>query len=606
MESFGAVAESFAKKEGGHIRQALQLIDRKQFTKALKHVEKALETYPENGEALSLKGNILSSLGRKEEALDFAKRGLMKNLKSALCWFSLSLIQNLERNYTEAYKSIQKANAISPNNPSIVRNLSLLQLQTRDYKSFRDTRLSILTGNPGVVINWASYAVAEHLSGDNNKACQVIDSFLKSMDKQISKNELSEIYLFKAKILEEMKDYKAMEKWLNENKAAILDQVLFKELIAKALLEQGDKESAEVIVRDLLSINPEQAYYHELLQKCRSQQEILGVYAELQRTYPRSTMPFRTELDLVDSSAFAEPFDRYMTARVRKGIPSLFSNIRALLKLPAKAEIIVNTIRAHISTLKAAGSFAVINHLNWSVENGPKEQPQCLMWILLLMSKIQDYLKNFEEALAIIDEAIDHTPTVPDLYLAKGRILKHMGRLPEAINVLEDSRNLDLSDRYLNNKSAKYMYRNNQVAEAEELLGLFSRERGELNIHDMQSTWVEIEMAEAYLRIGEIEKAKTEFAWVDRQYYDMFDDQCDFHFYVIRKMNLNNYASFLKFADTLYSQKPLLRAGKGLIKCHLANPDVYSLKEAQKMAAFLLKHHPEDEELNELGTKIHV
>mmetsp|Transcript_4397 Transcript_4397/g.4206 ORF Transcript_4397/g.4206 Transcript_4397/m.4206 type:complete len:377 (+) Transcript_4397:686-1816(+) len=376
--------------------------------------------------------------------------------------------------------------------------------------------------------------------------------------------------------------------------------------MVRCLLELGKKEQAEVLVRELLNLNPENSIYHEMLQRCRNPEEILGVYTELQGIFPRSTMMFRLELDLLDVAGFPAAFDRYMTKRVRKGIPSLFSDIKGLLKTPSKAEIIINIIKAHIETLTSSESFAVIDYNAWTHENGPKEQPQCLMWILLLYSKIQDFLKNYEEALNLIIQAIEHTPTVPDLYLTKGRILKHMGRLQEAINEIEEARNLDFSDRYLNNKSAKYLFRNNQPAQAEELLGLFSRERGELNTHDMQSTWVENEMAEAYFRLGEFAKAKAEFEWVDKQYSDMFDDQCDFHFYVMRKMNFNSYENFLKFTDILYKQKPFLRAGKGLIRCHLANQEVYSAKDAQKMARLLLSHHPEDAELHDLAQQLHL
>mmetsp|Transcript_514 Transcript_514/g.557 ORF Transcript_514/g.557 Transcript_514/m.557 type:complete len:378 (-) Transcript_514:25-1158(-) len=377
-------------------------------------------------------------------------------------------------------------------------------------------------------------------------------------------------------------------------------------MMARCLLELGVKETAEMVVRQLLALNPENLIYHDLLQKCRNPEEILSVYAELQESFPRSTAMFRVELELSESAYFASTFDKYLTKRIRKGIPSLFSDIKSLLKTPEKSEIIINIIKAHIETLSSTESFAIIDYNTWTHESGPKEQPQCLMWIFLLYSKIQDFFKNHEDALTSINKAIEHTPTVPDLYLAKGRILKHLGRLQEAIHEIEEARNLDFSDRYLNNKSAKYLFRNNQPAQAEELLGLFSRERGELNIHDMQSTWVENEMGEAYLRLGEVTKAKAEFEWVDKQYSDMFDDQCDFHFYVMRKMNFSAYTDILKFTDNLYKQKPLLRACKGIIKCHLANQEVVSLKDAQKMVKFLLNHHPDDAEVHDFAQQLHI
>lgn len=67
-------------------------------------------------------------------------------------------------------------------------------------------------------------------------------------------------------------------------------------------------------------------------------------------------------------------------------------------------------------------------------------------WLLQHYDAIGDRLR----ALELVEEAIAHTPTVADLYLFKGRVLKHLGRLWEASDVLDFARKLDLSDRYLN------------------------------------------------------------------------------------------------------------------------------------------------------------
>ena len=46
-------------------------------------------------------------------------------------------------------------------------------------------------------------------------------------------------------------------------------------------------------------------------------------------------------------------------------------------------------------------------------------------------------------------------PTVLDLYLARGRVLKHAGRLVEASEEVDKGRSYDLADRYLNTKATK-------------------------------------------------------------------------------------------------------------------------------------------------------
>lgn len=61
-----------------------------------------------------------------------------------------------------------------------------------------------------------------------------------------------------------------------------------------------------------------------------------------------------------------------------------------------------------------------------------------------------DLLSDRVAALGLIDEGIQHTPTACDLYMFKARILKHMGRLHEAADVMNFARTLDLADRYIN------------------------------------------------------------------------------------------------------------------------------------------------------------
>lgn len=153
MEAFKTVANSLPTKEANLLRQAHKNIKVKQFTKALKQLEKVIEKLPDHGDVLAFKGAILNQLGRREEALEASKRGLMKNMKSSLCWYSLSLIYNNERNFQEAYKSTQRAHSLDPSSSYILRNLSFLQIQLRDYESFRDSRRDIMLSNPSVFVN---------------------------------------------------------------------------------------------------------------------------------------------------------------------------------------------------------------------------------------------------------------------------------------------------------------------------------------------------------------------------------------------------------------------------------------------------------------------
>ena len=53
--------------------------------------------------------------------------------------------------------------------------------------------------------------------------------------------------------------------------------------------------------------------------------------------------------------------------------------------------------------------------------------------------------------------------------------LQHAGDLPEASRWMDEARTLDLADRYLNSKCAKYMLRAGILERAEETCALFTR-----------------------------------------------------------------------------------------------------------------------------------
>lgn len=58
--------------------------------------------------------------------------------------------------------------------------------------------------NPSVYLNWVSYLVGEYLCGGLSQSINTLNAFQKSMSKNLSKTQLSEILLFKARVLSEL------------------------------------------------------------------------------------------------------------------------------------------------------------------------------------------------------------------------------------------------------------------------------------------------------------------------------------------------------------------------------------------------------------------
>ena len=80
---------------------------------------------------------------------------------------------------------------------------------------------------------------------------------------------------------------------------------------------------------------------------------------------------------------------------------------------------------------------------------GKGEPPMTLLFCLVFNAQLQDYLGNAEAALALLDAAQTHTPTMHDLYKLKARVYKHGGDVGTAALIMDQAREMDKQDRYI-------------------------------------------------------------------------------------------------------------------------------------------------------------
>lgn len=125
-----------------------------------------LESIPDNAETLCMKGLLLNLTDQETEGLAMAKAALMKNFKSEICWHILGIIHRNSKNYLEAIKCYNMALKFDKNNLQILRDMALLQMQTRDYKGHLRTRQALLQDKPQLPINWVGFALANHFVKD--------------------------------------------------------------------------------------------------------------------------------------------------------------------------------------------------------------------------------------------------------------------------------------------------------------------------------------------------------------------------------------------------------------------------------------------------------
>ncbi|RNA23874.1 N-alpha-acetyltransferase auxiliary subunit [Brachionus plicatilis] len=552
--------------EANLFKKILKCYEQKQYRKALQHVKEILKKFPDHGETLSMKGLILNYTNKKSEAFECAQRGLKNDVKSHVCWHVYGLLQRSDRKYDEAIKCYRNALKLDPANLQILRDLSLLQIQIRDLEGFRDTRYQLLQLRPTQRVSWIGYAMSYHLLKDHSIANNILEEFNKTQPKTID-FEMSELLLYQNKIYQEAKLFEKSIKHLDDNKNFILDKLCLLEKKAFALTNLNKNEEAAKIYEQLIERNPDNLIYYQNLEaslNLNSIDEKLNFYAKLSEKYPRSDIPRKTPLlFLSDSKQFSSYVEEYLKRSFRKGITPLFKEIKCLYSEETKWKIIESLVVGYATCLETDNKF--------SNDSSQEEPPTCLLWVYYFLAQHFDYLKQYAKALVFINKAINHTPTLVELYIVKGKIYKHCGKVYDAVVCLDEAQSLDTADRFVNYKCSKYMLRASMIKEAEEIAAKFTRETSHPAeyLKEMQCMWYEIEAANAYRRIGKFGDALKKCHQVERHFQEFIEDQFDFHSYCMRKMTLSSYVDMLRLEDRIKSHPFFYKASKIAIEIYL-------------------------------------
>ncbi|XP_062157189.1 N-terminal acetyltransferase A complex auxiliary subunit NAA15 [Alnus glutinosa] len=568
---------SLPPKEANLFKLIVKSYETKQYKKGLKAADAILKKFPDHGETLAMKGLTLNCMDRKSEAYELVRQGLKNDLKSHVCWHVYGLLYRSDREYREAIKCYRNALRIDPDNIEILRDLSLLQAQMRDLTGFVETRQQLLSLKPNHRMNWIGFAVAHHLNSNASKAVEILEAYEGTLEDDYPPDnercEHGEMLLYKISLLEECGFLERAVEELRKKELKIVDKLDYKEQEVSLLLKLGCLEEGEKLYRALLSMNPDNYRYYEGLQKC------VGLYSEnaqfppdeidrldalyksLGQEYKWSSAVKRIPLDFLQGNRFMEAAENYIRPLLTKGVPSLFSDLSPLYDHPGKADILEQLMLNLEHSIKTTGQYP---------GRAEKEPPSTLLWALFLLAQHYDRRGQYDIALSKIDEAIEHTPTVIDLYSIKSRILKHAGDLAAAATLADEARCMDLADRYINSDCVKRMLQADQVALAEKTAVLFTKDGDQHNnLHDMQCMWYELASGESYFRQGDLGRTLKKFLAVEKHYADITEDQFDFHSYCLRKMTLRAYVEMLRFQDRLHSHAYFHKAAAGAIRCYI-------------------------------------
>ena len=403
--------------------------------------------------------------------------------------------------------------------------------------------------------------VAHHLSGDLDMAVQLMEEFRKSqhevnrdmMGKLMKEMfhtkgdfayEHSELLVYQNQILREAGQFEEALDHLEQWGDLIVDKVKKDEARAGLLLLLGRKEEAISAYEKLIERNPDQGEYYTQSLAARGEDELSESRRKTVEAWcearPKAAAPKLLLLKELQGDNFVEAMRRYLLDGIRKGVPSLLESINFVYDDERKSCIVGKVL---VSILDQVG------------RDGAVENPTCKLWTMHLLSVHASKLGRFEEAIELSDQALAHTPTLLELYTARGKVHQMMGEHLLAAQWMEEARCLDTADRAVACQAAKYLARAGRLEEAVAVMGLFTKP-GEPVLEylvETQCSWFLLELAKAHLARGERGEALVRCAQLRDIFQEVEEDQLDFHLFSMYRMRLSHYLHLLRFEDRLHT-----------------------------------------------------
>ncbi len=254
---------------------------------------------------------------------------------------------------------------------------------------------------------------------------------------------------------------------------------------------------------------------------------------------------------------------------LNRGVPSTFANLKHLYSDPVKKETLCALAREYLERKGPLSPDQVED------QESLTGQPAALYY--LAQHYNYHLSRDLTKAMEFVEEGLKIVPKNVEFHMTKARIWKHYGNTQKASETMDQARNLDLRDRYINSKAAKYQLRNDETAKALQTMALFTRNDtpgGPLqDLLDMQCVWYLTEDGEAQVRVGNVGLALKRFHAV----YNIFDvwqeDQFDFHSFTLRKGQIRAYVDMLRWEDLLREHPFYTRAALGAIALYIGMYD---------------------------------
>lgn len=549
--------------------------DNRDYTKVVRTADSILSSFPDHGETVAMKGLALHTMEKRDEGLALVKAGVAKAMRSAITWHSLGMCHRSDKNFTEAQKAFKRASQCDPKNMNVLRDLSSLSVQLRDWDCFFECREKLLGLKANVRAHWVGLSCAYKMLGQTELAAAIMDIMVQIMDAGDNRVEISEVHLYRAELeLQNNQANKALE-ILTANDAEISDKMIQLKLRAKALSMLGQRDKAEKIYMSLIGSRFAEGDCIVALAQLRKialdehnlpktdAAKFLELLDSVTTEFPKCDYARRVALDCVPLDTFEVRLRAYTAPFIKKMIPSLFSVLKTLYRNPERAAIIGKVFEEWEAELKNNNFDSFGGEVN----------PALVMWVQAYLASHYRRLGDFAKAHAYITAAIEHTPTVEMLYLMRAKIFQREGKRVEAAEWADKARLLDLQDKYLNSKCAKYQFRAGLIEQGEATMQLFYKPSTVndtfLIALESQCSWYEREVGDAFFQKGDYTSALQNYLMYEKHHQDNHEELADFHGYVFRRCNMRAWFDVIHRDDNIGSHQFFMLLCPRIVRTYL-------------------------------------
>lgn len=229
--------------------------------------------------------------------------------------------------------------------------------------------------------------------------------------------EHSELLLYQNMVIVDSGDIEGALRHLDKHEHQIFDRLAVEETYGELYLRLSNKQAIPYYM-SLIKRNPENTnYYKKLIQAkgITEPSDIVEMYLDFEKQFPKAMPPRRLPLNYASGEQFRQLVDRYLRRGLHKGVPPLFVDLRSLYSDPEKVKSIEQLLIQYVDSLKKSGRFSEEDE-----RNGAEPEPaSALLWTYYYLAQHFDHLRDTDKALEFVDAAIEHTPTLIELFVVK-------------------------------------------------------------------------------------------------------------------------------------------------------------------------------------------